>query len=78
MRTIRASELGAYLFCRRAWYYQKTGVVSQNTADLAAGSDLHYRHGRSVLRFGAIRLAAYALLLLALVLIALYLTSQII
>jgi CRISPR/Cas system-associated exonuclease Cas4 (RecB family) len=76
MRTIRASEIGAYLYCQRAWWYQKSGVPSDNQADLAAGADLHYRHGRAVLRLSLIRVAAYGLLLLALVLIAVYFTSQ--
>jgi hypothetical protein len=76
-RTIRASEIGAYLYCRRAWWYQKTGRPSQNQAEMAAGSELHYRHGRSTLRLGCLRYAAYALLLLALALLAVYLTNQV-
>jgi hypothetical protein len=71
-RTIRASELGAYLFCRRAWWYQKSGLPSQNTTELAAGSELHYRHGRLALRLGCLRFAAYGLLLLGLALLAVY------
>lgn len=76
-RTIRASELGAYLYCRRAWWYQKIGRPSQNQPEMAAGSELHYRHGRSALRLGCVRIAAYALILLALVLIAIYWTEQV-
>jgi hypothetical protein len=76
-RTIRASEIGAYLYCRRAWWYQKLGHPSQNQAEMAAGTDLHYRHGRAALRLGCLRYAAYALFLLALVLLALYLTNQV-
>lgn len=76
MRTIRASEIGSYLYCQRAWWYQKNGVVSENQAELAAGTALHYRHGRTVLAAGCLRTAAYALLLLAVVLLALYATSQ--
>jgi hypothetical protein len=77
-RTIRASEIGAYLYCRRAWWYQKQGRPSQNQVEMAAGSELHYRHGRSALRLGCLRYAAYALLLLALALLAIYLTNQVI
>jgi len=77
MRTIRASEIGAYLYCQRAWWYQKSGLPSQNQADLAAGADLHYRHGRAVLRLNLIRIVAYGLLLLALALVAIYLTAQV-
>ena len=76
MRTVRASELGAYLFCQRAWWYQKSGQPSQNVGEMAAGSELHYRHGRAALSIGCLRAAAYALALLALVLAAIYLTGK--
>ena len=76
MRTIRASEIGAYLYCQRAWWYQRRGVPSENKAELAGGTELHYRHGRSVIAAGLLRTAAYALLLLALALLAAYFTGQ--
>ncbi|MBN1146392.1 MAG: hypothetical protein JXA78_03985 [Anaerolineales bacterium] len=77
MRTIRASEIGSYLFCQRAWWYQKNGESSQNLGEMAAGSELHYRHGRAALGVGCQRAAAYALILLAVVILAVYLTSRI-
>jgi hypothetical protein len=76
MRTVRASELGAYLFCQRAWWYQKSGQPSQNLGEMAAGSELHFRHGRAALGVSCLRAAAYALVLLALVLAAVYLTGR--
>lgn len=76
MRTIRASEIGSFLYCQRAWWYQKNGVVSENQAELAAGSAMHYQHGRTVLAAGCLRTAAYAILLLALVMLAVYITGQ--
>ncbi|HEX7974503.1 MAG TPA: hypothetical protein VF498_08860 [Anaerolineales bacterium] len=76
MRTIRASEIGTYLFCQRAWWYQKRGLPSENQTELASGSELHYRHGRAVLTTGCLRGVAYGLLLLALVLLAVYVTGK--
>jgi hypothetical protein len=70
MRTLRASEIGAFLFCQRAWWYQHTGQPSENQAEFASGSQLHYRHGRAVIKADLLRLAGYALLLAAVVLAA--------
>ena len=40
-RTIRASEIGAYMYCRRAWWYQRQGFKPMNQEALDAGSDFH-------------------------------------
>ncbi|MEW5869286.1 MAG: hypothetical protein AB1894_08430 [Chloroflexota bacterium] len=72
MRTLRASEIGTYLYCQRAWWYQRRGETSQNLAEMAAGSELHYQHGRAVVAAGCLRSLAYGLLLLALVLVTIY------
>jgi len=77
MRTIRASEIGTYLYCKRAWWYQRQGYPSENQVELASGTELHYRHGGKVMLSSAIRLLAYVLLLLALIILSVYLTGQI-
>lgn len=71
---IRASEIGSYLYCRRAWWYRKQGVESENQAELAAGTELHQQHGRKVLAAGMLQLLGYFLLLAAAVLVVLELT----
>jgi hypothetical protein len=76
MRTIRASEIGTYLYCQRAWWYQSQGAPSQNQAEMAGGSAYHYRHGRKVVRAGLARLAGWLLLVLALILLVAALTLQ--
>ena len=76
MRTVRASEIGAYLFCQRAWWYQKSGQPSQNLGEMAAGSELHYRHGRMAMGASCLRTTAYLLIVAALVLAAIYLTGR--
>lgn len=72
MRILRASEIGVYLYCQRAWWYDRQGYESQNLAELAAGSDLHEQHGRLALASGCVKTLAYVLLLAALVLLSAY------
>ena len=78
MRTIRSSEIGNYLYCRRAWWYRKQGMPSENQAEMAAGTELHKRHGRQVLASGLTRTLGLALLLAAILLLVAYCTSQVI
>lgn len=77
MRSIRASDIGAYLYCRRAWWYQLKGHPSKNQAELLSGTRLHARHGQRLIAAGLLRLLAYGLLLAALVLLAVSLTLSI-
>ncbi|RPI86938.1 MAG: hypothetical protein EHM41_06735 [Chloroflexi bacterium] len=72
MKTIRASEIGSFLYCRRAWFYQRQGVESANTAEMASGTELHYRHGRRVLVNSCLQGLAYLLLLTSLALLTVY------
>ena len=74
MRTIRASEIGTYLFCQRAWWYQRQGKPSQNQIELAGGTAFHHQHGQQVVRSGLLRAAGWALLVVAVVLLAVGLT----
>ncbi|MBI4732829.1 MAG: hypothetical protein HY781_12035 [Chloroflexi bacterium] len=77
MKTIRASEIGSYLYCARAWWYQRQGVESTNQAELTSGTELHRQHGRTVLASGLTRTLALVLLLAALALLAAFCTAQI-
>jgi CRISPR/Cas system-associated exonuclease Cas4 (RecB family) len=76
MPVIRASDIGSYLYCRRAWWYKKQGVESENKAELAAGTELHHKHGRKVLAASLTRTLGLLLLLVALTLLAAYCTMQ--
>lgn len=75
MKPIRASDIGTYLYCRRAWRYRVNGLESANTTELVAGTALHRAHGRAVFASGLIRYAAWIALLLALVLFTVYLAG---
>jgi CRISPR/Cas system-associated exonuclease Cas4 (RecB family) len=77
MPTIRASDIGNYLYCRRAWWYRKQGVESENRSEMVAGSELHRQHGRQVLAAGLTRVLATILFLTGVVLLVAYCTVQI-
>lgn len=76
MKSIRASEIGSYLYCRRAWWYRRQGIEPSNQAELNAGTELHRRHGRGVLLAGLLQTLGYVLLLAALLLLIGYCTVQ--
>ena len=67
MKIIRSSEIGSYLYCRRAWWYAKKGEKSENQAEMIAGTEMHEEHGRQVVAAGLTRTLAIILLLIALV-----------
>ncbi|WKZ36715.1 MAG: hypothetical protein QY332_02080 [Anaerolineales bacterium] len=76
MRPIRSSDIGSYLYCRRAWWYRKIGTPSENQTELAAGTDLHRRHGRQVLASLLTRTVGWVLFLAAVLTLVAYLSFQ--
>lgn len=78
MRTIRASEIGSFLYCSRAWWYRLQGIQSENTTELEAGSEYHYRHGAQVLTGRLLRVLGWLALLAAIALLAAGLTGLLI
>jgi len=67
MKIIRASEIGTYQFCHRAWWYQLQGYEPEIKADMLGGSELHEKHGRVVMASNCLQLVAYGSLLLAVI-----------
>ncbi len=62
---IRASEIGQFVFCQRAWWLGAVqGYRPVNDAALAAGTQAHARHGRSVAASQRWQQAGYVLLVL--------------
>jgi hypothetical protein len=74
MRVIRASEIGSYVYCNRAWWYQIKGHTPDNITEMVSGQNMHTDHGRRVMTTGCLRTLAYGLLLLAIVITTAYLT----
>lgn len=77
MKTIRASDIGTYLYCQRAYWYRLQGITSTNQAELVEGSELHAQHGQTVTIIGCLRTLAYLLLLTALALLTAYAVQKI-
>jgi len=75
-RTISASELCSYLYCKRAWWYAIRGVKAQNEHELAKGLVVHQQHGEEVFLSGLLRLLANVFILVALALFTIYLTQR--
>ena len=77
MPIIRSSDIGTYLYCRRAWWYKKQGFESANQAELATGTEIHIKHGRQVLASGITRNIGLVLLMIALVMLVAYCSNQV-
>ncbi|MCW1969341.1 MAG: hypothetical protein KIH69_014610 [Anaerolineae bacterium] len=73
-RIIRASEIGQYAYCARAWWLGNVmGVRPSNAQDLARGTVAHAQHGQRLALAGMMRWVALALFVLAVIL---FVTSQ--
>jgi CRISPR/Cas system-associated exonuclease Cas4 (RecB family) len=65
-RIVRASEIGEYVFCRRAWWLRAVqGFDSTHRREMEAGTLSHVQHGRVVNAAAMIRLVAVLVFLLA-------------
>lgn len=63
---IRASELGEYVYCARAWWlHHEQGVESRNVGAMQRGRAAHDRHGRAVASVHTQRRLALILVVLA-------------
>jgi CRISPR/Cas system-associated exonuclease Cas4 (RecB family) len=65
MKIIRASDIGTYLFCNRAWWYHQQGYETENNAELSAGTEIHEKHSRAMQSASCLQAMAYAFLLFA-------------
>lgn len=78
MKITRASEIGTYLFCQRAWWYQLQGYEPENKAELAAGTEIHEKHSYAVISAGCLQTLAYTFLLLALLIAVVWIMRAIV
>ena len=63
---VRASEIGQYAYCARAWWFARVkGYRSANVATMRQGTARHGAHGRAVEGYHLLRRLAVALVVLA-------------
>jgi len=74
-RTIRASEIGSFLYCQRAWWYRRKNVPAINTAELAGGEDFHRMHVGQTRGARLLKGIAWILLALAFILGVFFLSN---
>ena len=76
---VRASDIGAWAYCRRAWYLaQVRGVAHARPEVLQRGTQAHAQHGRQVRRSGTLQrlglwLIAFGIALVMLLAVAFWL-----
>lgn len=70
MNIIRASEVGEYVYCARAWWLRRVaGLEPAGQARRELGTALHARHGRAVALSRALVIAGVALAVVAVALL---------
>lgn len=75
-RTVRASEIGSFIYCQRAWWYQRQGYEPINRVELAAGSEFHNAHAGQARSVILMRIIAWILMLAALAYLAVFLVMR--
>ncbi len=76
-RVIRASELGQYAYCAKAWWLASIeGVPSSNVREMDAGTSAHEQHGQTVQRSIWLSRAGLACLALGILMLVFFLITR--
>jgi hypothetical protein len=69
---VRASDIGAWAYCRRAWYLAQVRKVDHSRPDsLRQGTQAHTRHGQKVRHAGQMQRIGRGLIVAGVVLVGL-------
>ena len=73
---VRASDIGAWAFCRRSWYLAHVrGVAHARPEQLQRGTEAHTQHGQQVRRAGTMQRVGVWLVVAGVALVALLLAA---
>ena len=73
---VRASDIGAWTFCHRAWWLAHVrGAPHERPESLIQGREAHRRHGLAVIQARRLMVLGLALIGVGLVVLALFLFS---
>ena len=76
-RVIRASEIGQYDFCAKAWWLGSVeGVEPSNIRELQAGTAAHTWHAQQVTRAGRLQQGAVVIMTIGILLVVVFLLSK--
>ena len=76
-RIIRASEIGQFDFCAKAWWLGSVeGVEPSNIRELRAGTAAHEWHSRQVTLAGRLQHGAIIVIVIGVVLVVAFLLSN--
>ena len=76
-RTIRASEIGSFIYCQRAWWYQRKKIKPINVGELAAGQIFHQIHINQSRVANLLKAIAWFLVIAAVILCGILIASTI-
>ena len=74
-RTIRASEIGSFIYCQRAWWYQRKKITSINVDELAAGQSFHEHHINQSRSAKLLKTIAWLLVILSVILLSVFVAT---
>jgi hypothetical protein len=76
-RIIRASEIGQYDFCAKAWWLGSIdGVQPSNIREMRAGTAAHEQHGQRVQRASQMQMIAIGLVMVGVIVLVLALFAR--
>ena len=74
-RTIRASEIGTFMYCQRAWWYQRKKIKPINVGELAAGQNFHQLHIHQSRSANLLKIIAWLLVILSVIISSVLVTG---